>query len=105
MPESAEPLQRAQLLAALTVGDEILRVRRMASLLAVGPAFNAALAALVRGNSTMARTHLARLDHHLASLPDTVSEAHLPVQARASILAISEALAQHSAFFDSGALA
>jgi uncharacterized membrane protein YccC len=103
LPDAAEPLQRSQLLAALMVGTEIIRLRQISSSLGLDSDLDAALAALARGNSALATTGLARLDDRLASLPDGGSEASLALQARGSILAISEALIQHASYFDAGA--
>jgi hypothetical protein len=63
-------LERAQLIAAFSVGIEIMQLRRLSPLLGLGPELDAALAALAQGHSAMARTWLARLDHRLASLPN-----------------------------------
>jgi uncharacterized membrane protein YccC len=97
LPDAAEPLQRSQLLAALMVGTEIIRLRHISSSLGLDSDLDAALAA------ALATTGLARLDDRLASLPDGGSEASLALQARGSILAISEALIQHASYFDAGA--
>jgi hypothetical protein len=59
-----------------------------------------ALEAVAQGNSAIATTRLARLDDRLASLPGAGSEASLALQARGSILAISEALIAHASYFD-----
>jgi hypothetical protein len=103
LPDAAEPLQRSQLMAALAVGTEIIQLRRIASSLGLGPDLDAALEALAQGNSAIATTWLARLDDRLASLPGAGSEASLALQARGSILAISEALIEHASYFDAGA--
>jgi uncharacterized membrane protein YccC len=95
LPEEAEPLQRAQLLAALSVGSETIRLRR----LAVGDDLDGALEAWARGDITTATARLARLDHHLAAAAGNGSEASDALRARASILAISEALSEHDAYF------
>jgi uncharacterized membrane protein YccC len=89
--------------AVLSVGNEMLQLRRIARSLTLGPELDAALAALAEGNSAIATTWLARLDHHLASYPDAEPGASLALRARASILVISEALAEHGAYFDRGA--
>jgi hypothetical protein len=101
-PDAATPLQRAQLLAALSVGTEIIRLRHIARGLGLGTDLDAALAAVARGNGAAATSGLAGLDHILMSLSGAETEAPLAIRARASILAISEVLAQHSAYFDAG---
>jgi uncharacterized membrane protein YccC len=102
-PDAASPLQRAQLLAALSVGTEIIQLRHIAHRLDLGADLDAALAAVAQGNSAAAADRLAQLDHSLMSLPSAVTEASLTLRARASILAISEVLTEHAAYFDTGA--
>ena len=106
LPDQAEPLQRAQLLATLSVGDDILRLRSISPLLDLGPELGAALAALAQGSVGSTKTWLARLDCRLASRPKIEPcGAALALRARARILALSEALAEHADFFDTGAAA
>jgi uncharacterized membrane protein YccC len=103
LPDAAEPLQRSQLLAASSVGTEIIQLRRIVPWLGLGSDLDAALEALARGNSSIATARLSRLDDRLASLPVAGSGAPLALQARGSILAISEALIEHASYFDAGA--
>jgi uncharacterized membrane protein YccC len=105
MPDEAEPQQRAQLLTALSVGREIMNLRRTAGPLALSPELDAALIALAQGNSAMARRCLSRLDQHLISLTGPQARDPFTLRARASILAISEALAWHAVYFNGGARA
>jgi uncharacterized membrane protein YccC len=102
MPDEAEPLQRAQLLAALSVGSQILQLRRAAGLLALGPELDPALVALAHGNSAIASRWLRRLDQHLVSRSDPQEREPHSLRMRAGILAISEALARHAVYFDGG---
>ena len=103
MPEQAEPLQRAQLLAALSVGTETIRLRHLASRLDQEIELDAALGALVLGDSIVAIERLSRLDRMLATVPSAKPGGRLRLRARGSVLAVSEALACHAAYFDSGA--
>src|SRR4029077_6171179 len=91
-PDAAEPLQRSQLMAALSVGTEIIQLRHIATRLGLDSDLDAALEALAQGNSAVATRWLARLDDRLASLPGDGSKASLALRASGSILAISEAL-------------
>jgi uncharacterized membrane protein YccC len=95
LPDSAEPLQRSQFVAALSVGTEIIQLRRVARRLDLGSDLDVALEAMARGGSGMATARLARLDEALASRPGAAV-----FRARGSILAMSEALTQHAAYFD-----
>jgi uncharacterized membrane protein YccC len=103
LPDAAEPLQRSQLLAALSVGSEIIHLRHIASSLGLGADLDLPLEALARGNSAIATARLTLLDARLAARPDAGSEASLALQARGSILAITEALIEHASYFDAGA--
>jgi len=103
LPDAAEPLQRSQFLAALSVGNGIIQLRRIVPRLGLGSDLDASLEALARGNGGIAATRLARLDDRLASLPGAGSEAFLALQARGSILVITEALIEHASYFDAGA--
>jgi hypothetical protein len=103
LPEQTEPLQLGQLLAALAVGSAAIRLRRMASTIALAPELDAALAGLAQGDSATARLWLARLDDRLAAPSGAEAQSPLTLRARASILVLSETLAQHAGYFDSGA--
>src|SRR5229473_6131503 len=103
LPEQAEPLQRAQLLAALSLGTEIIRLRRVARRFDLHAELDAVLDAVAEGDSPAAAERLARLDQRLAALPSTRPGVRVRLRARASILAMSEALAQHAVYFDAGA--
>jgi uncharacterized membrane protein YccC len=103
LPDQAEPLQRARLLAALSVGIDVIQLSRIAQRLGLGAELDTALAALAQGKSTIATSRLAALDHSLAPPPDAKPSADdLTMQARASILAITQVLAQHSGYFEAG---
>jgi fusaric acid resistance family protein len=98
LPDPAEPLQRSQLVAALSVGIEIIRLRPICRRYDLASGLDAALRTIARGSSASAVGSLANLDAGLASRPGAAA-----LRARAKILAISEALTQHSAYFDAGA--
>jgi len=103
LPDEAQPLQRSQLLAALSVGTEIIQLRRIARRLDLGSELDVALAAVAAGNSAVATTRLAVLDHVLASLPGAGTGAQAALRARGGVLAVSEALTQHASYFDTAA--
>jgi uncharacterized membrane protein YccC len=103
LPEQAEPLQRGQLLAAIFTGRDIIRLRHIAHRFDLEVELHAALEAVARGHSAIAIEHLAQLDRMLTAMPDTRPGARVRLRARGNILAMSEALAQHAAYFDSGA--
>ena len=104
MPEAATPAQRADLLAALAAGLEIIRLRRFGAALGVGSVFEPAFQMLARGRSTEASTELSMLSAVLAPSPrvEDVAEAALALKARGSIVAITGAISRHGPYFDAG---
>ncbi|MGD0105466.1 MAG: FUSC family protein [Rhodopila sp.] len=104
LPEQAELLQRGELLAALCVGVDIIRLRRVAPPFDQPLELDAALKAVACGNSVVAAEHLAQLDRRLAALPGSARPGpQIRLRARASIVALAEALTRHAAYFDTGA--
>jgi uncharacterized membrane protein YccC len=100
MPDAAEPLQRAQLVAALSVGTEIIRLRHLVRRLGLDAELDTALAAVVQGNSTEASARFAGLDQAVASRPDIQTETLGTCRVRSSILAVSETLTEYASYFD-----
>jgi uncharacterized membrane protein YccC len=103
LPDHAEPLQRAQLLAALSVGTEIIHLRRIAPQLSLVSELDSALEALAQGNSVAATAGLTALDQRLALLSKSDPETSLAQRERGRVFAICDALAQHRSYFDAGA--
>jgi hypothetical protein len=104
LPDQAEPLQRARLLVALSVGAEIIHLRRIAQRLGAVE-LDAALDALAQGNSATAIAWLHQLNNRLSSDLDHGPEATALLRARSRILVMSEALSEHASYFDAGAFA
>jgi uncharacterized membrane protein YccC len=102
LPDEAEPLQRAQLLTAFSVGREIINLRRVAPQLGLASDLDAALEPFAQGNSAAAVARLERLDHRLASLTESDSQTLLISHERARILLVCDALVQHRLYFDAG---
>jgi len=103
LPDAADPLQRSQLLAALSAGIEIVQLRRIARQFDLGSDLDAALAAVARGDSAAAVDRLARFERVLLSIPDATEGAAAALRARGHILALSEVLTRHAEYFDAGA--
>ena len=93
LPDQAEPLQRSQLLAALSVGVEIVKLRRVEH----GMDLGSELDALRCGDIALATAHLNRLDDALATRPGAAA-----LRARGGILAMTQVLIQHAAYFQAG---
>jgi uncharacterized membrane protein YccC len=102
LPAQAEPLERAQLLTILSIGTEIIRLRGMACRFHLQGEVDAALQAIARGDRSVAAERLAGLDGMLAAPLRAAPGARARLRARASILAVSEGLAQGAAYFNSG---
>ena len=102
LPDAAEPLQRAQIMTALSVGSEIINLRRIAPQLGVDAELDAALAALAQGHCAAATARFAALDRSVAALAESGSQAVLALRTRAMVLLVSDALVQHGAYFDAG---
>jgi uncharacterized membrane protein YccC len=100
MPEQAEPVERAELVAAVAVGKEIMRLRRVAPRFVSGPALDAALQALAEGRSGEAIERLKDIDRLVTALPSAESASRIVLRVRASILAISGQLAEFAPYFD-----
>jgi uncharacterized membrane protein YccC len=100
LPDQAEPPQRAQLLAALSVGREIIELRRVAAQLGFASELDAALEPFAQGHSADAVARLDRLDRRLAALTGSDPQKLISLNERARILLICDALAQHRAYFD-----
>jgi hypothetical protein len=105
LPDQAEPLQRSRLLAALSVGSDIIQLRHVAPDLGIAAEFDAAFEAFAQRKSAIAIARLHQLDQRIACNPDAATEPDVALRARGRILVISEALAEHASYFDAEATA
>jgi uncharacterized membrane protein YccC len=103
MPDEAQPLQRAQLMVALSVGSEIIHLRRAVPELGLNSELDPALDALAQGDCATAIVRLERLDCRLATLAEPEPQNSVTLRARARILVVHEALVHHRAYFEEGA--
>jgi uncharacterized membrane protein YccC len=100
MPDQAAPLQRAELLTALSLGREVIELRRVAPQLGFASDLDAALEPFTQGNSAAAVTRLERLDRRLGSLTESDPQTLPTWHQRARILLICDALMDHRAYFE-----
>jgi uncharacterized membrane protein YccC len=100
LPEQADPSERAQLLAALSVGAEIIYLHHFAARFAAAPQLDAALKAFARGDCEIAIGLLRQIDRDLASRPDAERPTATMLQMRGRILVVCEALSKHTAYFN-----
>ena len=98
LPDQAQPLQRSQLMAAFSVGSEIIQLRHIASRLELETVLDSALEAFAQGESAIAVERLALVDRVLAPRAGAAV-----LRARGLIFAICVSLTQHAACFDAGA--
>jgi uncharacterized membrane protein YccC len=104
MPVEATPLQRAHMLAALSAGIEIARLRDAVHRLGLSTDLAPAFAAVAKGNSAIAIIDLLQFDAVLAACGGTGPNGLIMQRARANILALSEVLTEHATYFDDAAL-
>jgi hypothetical protein len=90
--------------SALAVGTEIIRLRRIAHRNHIDVVLDAALETIARGQSVLAADRLARVYNALEMPAGSGITASATLRAQGSVRAISEALVQHAAYFDSVAL-
>ena len=102
LPDSAVPLQRAQIVAALAAGTEMTRLRRIAHRLKLGARLEPALGALALGRSALAVAELGKFDQAMAEAHLAEQAQRLVSHARGNVLALSEVLTQYASYFDAG---
>jgi len=100
MPEQAEPVERAMLVAAMAVGNHIVRIRRVAPRFVPGVAVDTALQALAEGRSGEAAERLKDIDRQLAALPRTRPGSRAVLGLRAGLLVICGQLAWYPSYYD-----
>jgi len=100
IPDSVDALQAARMTAALSVGTEIIRLRRIAHCFGDDTGLQAALTAIATGDSSTAIDALQHFDRALAALPVTQPGARLRLRVRGTILSVSDSLTRHASYFD-----
>ena len=100
LPDEAEPLQRSQLLAALSVGSDINQLRQLVPRLGMATELDVALESLAQANSTIAIARLRQINRRLISTPDIGPAPDDALRVRGRIAAIADVLAEHDAYFD-----
>jgi hypothetical protein len=100
MPEQAEPVERAELVAVVAVGREITRLRRVAPRFVPSALVDAALQSLAEGRSVEAIERLREVDRQIAALPRGTSGRRIVLSLRASLLVICAQLTEFGPYFD-----
>jgi uncharacterized membrane protein YccC len=98
LPAEAGPEQRAKLLAALTVGVELIHLHHLVRRFPTIPAACALADASSAGGGPGIVARLACFDRTLAEIPETVPGQRGRLRVRARMLAISQAFERHGAY-------
>ena len=100
MPAQGNPLQEARLIAALALGTQLIRLRRLRTLLPALDRLGAVLACVAAGDSGGAMEQLRELDGALLSAPATsATVAALRLRACGMLAEARETLLQHADYF------
>jgi len=103
IPDSATPQQRSEILAALSLGLTLIRLRRMLRSVPLKSDLGAALAGLAHGDVGLARDGFQRVDMALAERASALGR--MPADRTRGLLKVmDDGLAQHAAYFSGGAL-
>jgi uncharacterized membrane protein YccC len=100
LPDQANPSERADLLAALSVGAEIIHLRHFAPRFAAAAVLDAALKAFARGNCDVAIGLLRQMDRDLASRPDAERPTTTMLRMRGRVVVVCEALSERADYFN-----
>jgi uncharacterized membrane protein YccC len=100
LPQAAELHQGAQLVAALSLGNEIIRLRRVADRLEIRQQFEPAQYAIADGDSRVAVQWLTQADQILAAPREHDPDPEARLRARARLCAMKEALTLFADYFD-----
>jgi uncharacterized membrane protein YccC len=100
MPAAVDPMQQARLGAALAMGTELIRLRRMAQCFHLRNELWAALEDIAAGRSEAAIANLARFETALADVPGKMPDGQSRLRAHATIQAIADSLRSHASYFN-----
>ena len=102
VPAQAEPVERAALASAISVGVEIIRLRRVAPRFVSQTTVDTAMKAFAGGRSREAIGRLREMEQQVAAAPAPRSCGRVQLSLRASILALSAELDEFASYYDDG---
>jgi uncharacterized membrane protein YccC len=105
IPDSIDTVQAARMVAALSVGTELIRLRRVAHRFSLNADLEPAMDAIAVGRCSAAILALDRFDQALAALPEARPGARLRLSARGTIRSLANSLARHASYFGADARA
>jgi uncharacterized membrane protein YccC len=100
LPDQAAPSARTQLLAALSVGAEIIHLRHFAPRFVATAGLDAALKAFAQGNCSTAIGLLRQIDRGLGARADAKHPSATLLRMRGRILAVCEMFLEHASYFN-----
>jgi uncharacterized membrane protein YccC len=100
IPQSADPLERAEASSALAVGVDLIRLRDVAPRFVKRAEIERVLDAIAQGDNSIALARLADVDRALAALPPAASGRRIVLRLRASLLAIGGELNEFASFYE-----
>lgn len=100
MPGSVDRLQSARLAATLSLGTDMIRLRRSAQRFGLNPLLGEAMAAIDAGDSAATIQALHRFDAELAAVPEGQPGANPRLRARGTVLSAINSLRQFAPYFD-----
>ena len=103
IPDAATPQQRSEILAALSLGLTLIRLRRTPLPLALKSGLEAILSSISQGDVAVARDRLRQVDTAIARRASALERAP-DNRARGLLQVIDDGLAQHTAYFSGGSL-
>ncbi|WP_295143385.1 FUSC family protein [uncultured Reyranella sp.] len=103
IPDSATPQQRSEILASLSLGLAVIRMRHVSLPASLRPQLEAVLSLLAHGDVTVARDRLVQFERALGDPPPMLRRASV-TRARGLLQLIDDGLAQHAAYFSGGSL-
>jgi len=101
MPEDVESSQQSYLIAALSVGIQIIRLRHLLRNGRIEIELSEMLAALTAGDTATLRKALCTADHAISSVSPTHPGTPSRLRARSALLAIGESVNLHCEYFES----
>lgn len=101
--DSATPQQRSEILASLSLGLAVIRVRRVSLPASLRAQLEAVLSLLAHGDVTVARDRLVQFARALGDPAPMLRRASV-TRARGLLQLIDDGLAQHAAYFSGGSL-
>jgi hypothetical protein len=101
MPEEARPVQRSYLVAALSVGWQLIRLQRLSRHGRIGTKISEVQASLASGDLPKLKAALDQADSEISILPASKPGARSRIRARAALRAIGEAVDRQNQYFES----